>query len=64
MMRRFPVFLLTALALMLTALPALAQEGDPLAHSVLLPGTVGFVLAGLAALLFLLLLLWSARGPR
>mgnify|MGYP003377105479 CR=1 FL=1 len=64
MMRRLPVILLTILALLLKALPALAQEGDPLAHSVLLPGTVGFALAGLAVLLFLLLLLWSARGPR
>ena len=63
-MRRYPPILLTILALLLTALPALAQEGDPLAHSTLLPGTVGFALAGLAVLLFLLLLLWSARGPR
>ena len=46
-MRRLPLLLLTIVALLLTALPALAQEGDPLAHSVLLPGTVGFVLAGL-----------------
>ena len=64
MMRRFPVFLLTALALMLTALPALAQEGDPLAHSVLVPATVAWVMVGLAVLAFVLLLLWSARGPR
>lgn len=62
-MRRLPLILLTIVALLLTALPALAQE-DPLANSVLLPGVVGFVLAGLAVLLFLLLLLWSARGPR
>lgn len=61
-MRRSAV-LLSIVALLVAALPALAQE-DPLAHSVLLPGTIGFVLAGLAALLFLLLLLWSARGPR
>ena len=64
MMRRFPVFLLTALALMLTALPALAQEGDPLAHSVLVPPTVAWVMVGLAVLAFRLRLLWSARGPR
>lgn len=63
-MRRLPGILLTIVALLLTALPALAQEGDPLANSVLLPGVVGFALAGLAVLLFLLLLLWSARGPR
>ena len=54
-MRRLPLILLTIVALLLTALPALAQE-DPLANSVLLPGMVGFVLAGLAVLLFLLLL--------
>jgi hypothetical protein len=63
-MRRLPLILLTIVALLMAALPVLAQEGDPLAHSVLLPGTVGFALAGLAVLLFLLLLLWSARGPR
>ena len=49
---------------LLTALPALAQEGDPLAHSVLVPPTVAWVMVGLAVLAFLLLLLWSARGPR
>ena len=63
-MRRLPLILLTIVALLLTALPALAQEADPLAHSVLVPGMIGFVLAGLAALSFLLLLLWSRRGPR
>ena len=63
-MRRFPGILLTTLALLLTALPALAQEGDPLAHSVLVPPTVAWVMVGLAVLAFLLLLLWSARGPR
>ncbi len=63
-MRRLTVIFVTIVALLLAALPALAQEGDPLAHSTLLPGTVGFALAGLAVLLFLLLLLWSARGPR
>ncbi len=63
-MRRLLVILLTMIALLLTALPALAQEGDPLAHSVLLPPVVAWVMVGLAALAFLLLLLWSARGPR
>jgi hypothetical protein len=63
-MRRLPLLLLTIVALLLTALPALAQEGDPLAHSVLLPGTVGFALAGLAILLVVLFRLWTMRGPR
>lgn len=63
-MRRLPVILLTIVALLLTTLPALAQEGDPLAHSVLVPATVAWVMAGLAVLAFVLLLLWSARGPR
>ena len=63
-MRRLPLLLLTIVALLLTALPALAQEGDPLAHSVLLPGTVGFALAGLAVLLVVLFRLWTMRGPR
>ena len=63
-MRRFPAILLTILALLLTVLPALAQEGDPLAHSVLVPPTVAWVMVGLAVLAFVFLLLWSARGPR
>ena len=63
-MRRLTTILLTLVTLLLTALPALAQEGDPLANSVLLSGVVGWVMTGLAVVLFLLLLLWSARGPR
>ena len=62
-MRRLPVILLTIWALLLTALPALAEEGDPLANSVLLPGTVGWVLFGLALLLVVIFRLWSGRGP-
>ena len=52
-----------ALALALGAVPALAQEGDPLAESVLLPNMVGWALAGLAVLLVVLFLLWSRRNP-
>jgi heme/copper-type cytochrome/quinol oxidase subunit 4 len=58
------MILLTIVALLLTALPVLAQEGDPLANSVLLPGVVGFALAGLAILLVVLFRLWTMRGPR
>lgn len=64
-MRRISAMALTVITLLVAALPALAQEGeDPLANAVLLPGVVGWILAALAAALFLLLLLWSARGPR
>lgn len=62
-MRRLPLILLTLLALSMAALPVLAEEGDPLANSVLLPGTVGWIMFGLALLLFVLFRLWSGRGP-
>ena len=63
-MRRVSYSLIVLLTVLTTALPALAQEGDPLAHSVLAPATVAWVMVGLAVLAFLLLLVWSARGPR
>ena len=63
-MRRLSVTSLTLVALLLMALPALAQQGDPLAHSVLLPNVVGWALAGLAVVLVILLRLWSRRGPQ
>ncbi len=63
MARRLPVILLAILALLTAALPALAEEGDPLAKSVLLPGVVGWVLFGLALLLIIVFRLWSGRGP-
>mgnify|MGYP000992989711 FL=1 len=63
MARRLPVILLAILALLTAALPALAEEGDPLANSVLLPGVVGWVLFGLALLLIVVFRLWSGRGP-
>ena len=63
MLRRLPVILLTIVALLLAALPALAEEGDPLANSVLLPGAVAWVLFGLALLLVVIFRLWSGRGP-
>jgi hypothetical protein len=46
-----------------TALPALAQEEDPLANSTLLPNTVGWALVGLAILLMILFILWTRRSP-
>ena len=61
-MRRSAV-LLSIVALLVAALPALAQE-DPLANSVLLPNVVGWGLLGLAVVLVILLRLWSSRGPQ
>ena len=61
-MRRSAI-LLSIVALLVGALPALAQE-DPLANSVLLPNIIGWGLLGLAVLLVILLRLWSSRGPQ
>ncbi len=61
-MRRSAI-LLSIVALLFVALPALAQE-DPLANSVLLPNVVGWGLLGLAVVLVILLRLWSSRGPQ
>lgn len=63
-MRRLPHLILTLVSLLLMALPALAQEGDPLANSVLLPNVVGWGLLGLALLLVILFRVWTMRGPR
>ena len=63
MMQTLFVFLLGSTEALAAAVPALAQEGDPLAESVLLPNMVGWALAGLAVLLVVLFLLWSRRNP-
>lgn len=57
---------LTMILILLLALPTavLAQEGDPLAHSILLPNIVGWGLAGLAVLLMVLFVLWTRRNPQ
>jgi hypothetical protein len=60
-MRRLSLVLLLLMAM--PALPALAQESDPLAHSTLLPQAVGWALAGLAVLLVILFVLWTRRNP-
>lgn len=62
-MQRLTVLLSVMLMLLLTALPAFASEGDPLANSVLLPGTVGWAMFGLAILMMILFILWTRRGP-
>lgn len=63
-MRRLSVYASLALAILVSAGPALASEGDPLANSVLLPGTVGWILVGLALLLVVVFRLWAGRGPQ
>ncbi len=62
-MRRLPVIVIVIVMLLLTVLPALAEEGDPLANSVLLPGTVGWAMFALAIVLVVVFRLWSRRGP-
>lgn len=62
-MRQLSVGIALACALLVTALPAFASEGDPLANSVLLPGAVGWILVGLALLLVVVFRLWAGRGP-
>lgn len=63
-MRRLFLILPVLLWVVATTLPALAQEGDPLAHSTLLPNAVGWALAGLAVLLMVLFVLWARRSPQ
>ena len=63
-MRRLSVILLWLAAMIMTTLPALADEGDPVAESVLLSGTIGWALAGLAVVMMLLFILWTRRGPQ
>ncbi len=61
-MRRLLSLFVACLALLMMALPALAQE-DPLAKAVLLPNIVGWALVVLALVLIVLLRLWSSRRP-
>lgn len=62
-MRRLSVGIALVFALLVTTLPVLASEGDPLANSVLLPSTVGWILVGLAVVLVVVFRLWAGRGP-
>lgn len=61
-MRRMTLFLGTLMAMLVAAAPALAQESDPLAESVLLPGWLALAMVGLALLLILIFLGLSRRG--
>ena len=63
MMRRLSVITILLTALLATVLPALAQEENPLANSVLLTAATAWGMVGLAALLMLLFILWTRRGP-
>lgn len=62
-MRRLPVMLAVLSLMLVAALPVMAEEGDPLANSVMLPGTVAWAMVGLAIVLVVLFRLWTRRGP-
>lgn len=62
-MRRLSVGIALVFTLLVTALPALASEGDPLANSILLPGVVGWLMVGLAVLLVVVFRFWAGKGP-
>lgn len=63
-MRRIYALLVTLFALLLSAFPALAAEGDPLAKSVLLPGWFAFLMVVLAITLMLALFALGQRAKR
>lgn len=63
-MRRLSVMLAVLSLMLVAALPVMAEEGDPLANSVLLPGTVAWAMVGLAIVLVVLFRLWTRRGPQ
>ncbi len=63
MTRRISVITILLTAMLAAALPALAQEENPLANSVLLTAATAWGMVGLAALLMLLFILWTRRGP-
>jgi hypothetical protein len=62
-MRRLSVFLFLSVAMAMSALPALAQEENPLANAVLFTGATGWGMVGVAVLLMILFILWARRGP-
>lgn len=49
--------------MLVAAMPAAAQGENPLDHAVLLAGTVGWIMVGLALLLMVLFVLWTRRDP-
>lgn len=62
-MRRYYGLFLT-IALLVVAAPVFAEEGDPLANSVIIPGTVGAALAALAGVLVLVFFFLARRARR
>jgi hypothetical protein len=63
MTRRLSIVLTVLLATLVATLPALAQEENPLANSLLLTGGTAWAMVGLAVLLMVLFILWARRGP-
>ena len=63
MIRRFSAIAILLTTLFAPALPALAQEENPLANAVLLPVATAWVMVGLALLLMFLLFLRTRQGP-
>lgn len=63
-MRRLTIILATLILMLAAVMPVLADEGDPLAESVLLPGAVGAAMAALAGVLVLVFFLLARRARR
>ncbi|MEZ4517189.1 MAG: hypothetical protein R3C44_10245 [Chloroflexota bacterium] len=61
-MRRITILLGTLAALLVSALPTFASEGDPLAESILVPGWFALAMVGLAVLLILIFAGLARRG--
>ncbi|HNS40998.1 MAG: hypothetical protein LC131_17900 [Anaerolineae bacterium] len=64
MMRRLTMSLLLTVAVLATAFPALAQQGNPLDKGVFLADIVGWIMAGLAVVLAVSFSIWARRTPR
>jgi hypothetical protein len=62
-MRRF-ASLPALVALLAAVAPVLAEEGDPLANSMLLPGSVGAAMAAVAGVLVLVFFFLARRARR
>ncbi|MBP9502533.1 MAG: hypothetical protein KBF17_10275 [Candidatus Promineofilum sp.] len=63
MMRRLALIILSGMTMLVAAMPVAAQGENPLDHAVLLAGTVGWIMIGLALLLMVFFVLWTRRGP-
>jgi hypothetical protein len=59
--RRVAILMLTGYWLLLAVFPAVAQEADPLATAVLLPGAVGWLMVLLAIVLMVGLARWMRQ---